>query len=324
MTDRNIWVIGELRGTEPSPWTLQLVTGARALVREDGGKVSVLIPAAGDDLADVLSAHGADVVTTIDGAGSPPPVEAVVAATREILGGESPAAVIFPDSISGRDVAAQVAAASGSALVSGCERLAYDDDGHIQAIRGCFGGQLAERMVEAATPCFATVAEHAFRARAATGAATAEQRTVSAAGDERIEVLERRLPDPDELDLVEAEVLVSGGVGVGEHGFEVLTELARALGGTTAATRAAVDLGWVPRSKQVGQTGRMVSPRLYFACGISGAMQHMVGLRSAGTVIALNLDEQAPIMREADLAVVGDASAVLPALLRKLNGRGAA
>ena len=319
MTDRNIWVIGELRGTEPSPWTLQLVTGARALVREGDGKVSVLIPAAGDDLADVLSAHGADVVTTIDGAGSPPPVEAVVAATREILGGESPAAVIFPDSISGRDVAAQVAAASGSALVSGCERLAYDDDGHIQAIRGCFGGQLAERMVEAATPCFATVAEHAFRARAATGAATAEQRTVSAAGDERIEVLERRLPDPDELDLVEAEVLVSGGVGVGEHGFEVLTELARALGGTTAATRAAVDLGWVPRSKQVGQTGRMGSPRLYFACGISGAIQHLAGMSSAKVIVAINKDADAPIFKKATYGIVGDLFEILPVLTEEIK-----
>jgi len=122
------------------------------------------------------------------------------------------------------------------------------------------------------------------------------------------------------MGVTEADVLVAGGAGVGgAEGFHQLVELARRLGGTVAASRVAVDKGWVQSNRQVGLTGKTVSPRLYLAVGISGAPQHIAGIRSAGKVVAINRDPRAPIFRVADLAVVGDLHEVIPALLERLT-----
>lgn len=324
MPGQDIWVVGELRGGAPSPWTLQLVSGARGLAGEDGGgRVSVLI---GDAAApEALAEHGADRVTLIEGVGERAEVERVVAAARAALAGESPRLVLVPDTIAGRDAASQLAAALGAPLLAAAERLSLEEDGSLRVTHGCFGGQISAVVSVAESPCVATVSEHVFRARAREGAPPPQVDTVTAEPDARVSVLESRPPDPDSLDLAEAEVLVSGGLGVGgAEGFDLLARLAALMGGTTAATRAAVDRGWVDRARQVGQTGRTVAPKLYMACGISGALQHMVGIRDAGTLVALNIDEHAPIMQEADLAAVGDVSEVLPRLLETLGAAGGA
>ncbi len=123
--------------------------------------------------------------------------------------------------------------------------------------------------------------------------------------------------------LAEADIIVSGGRGMGgEEHFALLEEVAGLLGGAVGATRAVVDSGWVPYSMQIGQTGKTVKPTVYIACGISGAMQHLVGMKDSGTIIAINKDEEAPIFGVADLGIVGDVHAVLPRLLESLQGRG--
>lgn len=317
-----IWVVGERRGDQPSPWTLQLVSGASTLAEQAGTTVGVLLPNVGDEDIELLAAHGAAVVASFEDASQPVPVELMASAASALLVASQPALLMLPDDIRGRDIAGRVAAGAGVPLVSGCERVARSADGSLDIIRSSYRGQLSERFHAEFEPCIATVREHAFRASTIAAPSSCELRTVTASRDEAVEVLEQRAPSPETLDLEEAEVLVSGGLGVGEHGFEGLTELARVLGGTTAASRAAVDQGWIPQSKQVGQTGRTVAPRLYFACGISGALQHMVGIRDAATLVALNVDARAPVMREADLAVVGDAAEVIPSLLRKLREDG--
>lgn len=322
MTAHDIWVVGELRGDAPSPWTLELVSGAAVIAAQLDGTVNVLIPACDDDAAAELAAHGAGAVTTIENAPALVTVETVLAAARAIVERDRPGLVIFPDSRLGRDAASQLAAARGVALISACERLEPMGEHGLRAIRGCFGGQFASRLESEGDLGVVTVSEHAFRARRTAVGGAVERSTVAAEPPDGIEVLERRAADPETLALTEADVLISGGRGVGPDGFKLLTALARSLGGTVAASRAAVDEGWVSRDKQVGQTGQRVAPRLYMACGISGALQHMVGVRDAGTLVALNTDANAPIMGEADLAVVGDAAEVMPRLLERIGAGG--
>lgn len=313
----DIWVVGELRGSEPSPWTLELVTGASALAAESGGHVTALIPEGGD--AEALERHGAETIVHITGAAEQPHVELTVAAARELLAAEQPRLTLFPDSLAGRDAASQVAAALELPFISSCERITLSED-RPGAIRSCYRGRFSATLDLPTGSAVATVCEHTFQARETQESGHAEVRSVEPQPDSRIVVVDTLAPDPESLDLREADMLASGGLGVGgPEGFELLERIARLAGGTTAASRAAVDQGWVPRSKQVGQTGTSVAPRVYFACGISGALQHMVGIRDAGKVVALNTDEAAPIMREADLAAVGDAAEVLPHLLRELG-----
>lgn len=319
MSNAKIWVVAERLGVEISPWTLQLVSGAASMATDAGFGVGVLLGAASDDEALELAAHGATDVTDIGNAAVSGSVEAVVAAANSLLAAEQPLALLFPDSISGRDAASQVSAAAGVSMVSACERFTHVEGNVFTAIRSCFGGQLSQKTRITASPCIASIREHAFRAKRVEHPPVPKLHSSTAKQDERIAVLERRAPNPKTLGLTEAEVLVAGGRGIGEDGFRVLEELADVLGGTTAASRAAVDEGWADSTKQVGQTGQTVAPRLYIACGISGAIQHMVGIRDAGALIALNVDGSAPIMQEADLAAVGDASEVLPLLVSKLN-----
>ena len=137
-------------------------------------------------------------------------------------------------------------------------------------------------------------------------------------------VLSEVSPTPEVMALTDADILVAGGAGVGgAEGFGLLVELARKLGGTVAASRVAVDRGWMPSARQVGVTGKSVSPRLYMAFGISGAPQHIAGIRSAGKVVAVNCDPRAPIFEVADLAVVADLHELIPALIERLPARGA-
>ena len=324
MTVHEIWVVGELRGDAPSPWTLQLVSGAVVIAAQLDATVDVLMPACDDDAAAELAAHGAGGVTTIEGAPALVTVETVQSAARAIVERDRPRLVIFPDSRLGRDAASQLAAACGVALISACERLEPTGEHGLRAIRGCFGGQFASRLEVEGDLGVVTVSEHAFRARRTSHGGVVERSTVVAEPPDGIEVLERRAADPETLTLAEADVLIGGGRGVGPDGFKLLKELARSLGGTVAASRVAVDEGWVSRDRQVGQTGQRVAPRLYMACGISGALQHMVGVRDAGTLVALNTDTNAPIMGEADLAVVGDAAEVMPRLIERIGAGGAA
>jgi electron transfer flavoprotein alpha subunit len=134
---------------------------------------------------------------------------------------------------------------------------------------------------------------------------------------------ERRSP-AGSLDLREAEVIVAGGAGMGSNGLRLLEDLADALGGAVGCTRVAADFGWIPRERQIGQTGKSVSPRLYIACGISGALQHTAGLKGSPTIIAINRDSAAPIFKIADLGIIGDALEVVPALTALVRSKGRA
>ncbi|MFQ5380979.1 MAG: electron transfer flavoprotein subunit alpha/FixB family protein, partial [Dehalococcoidia bacterium] len=285
-----IWVIGQSRAGAPSSWTTELVAAGRELAGPLGAEVAVLI----DECAGVeeLGELGADRAVIATGAGDAPPVETFVTAMNEAADG-TVAFMLLPDNIWGRDLGSRLAAGRGAPLLTACERLGYDEgDGALRVVRACLAGRLStELRFVSHHPCVLTVREHTFQATKVSERSKCPVSSVSAAPDVRIEVLDRRPPDPDTLDLGDAEVIVSGGRGAGGgEGFRLLADLARMLGGTTAASRVAVDLGWMPRTRQVGQTGSRVAPQLYVACGISGAREHMVGIRDAASLIAINTD----------------------------------
>jgi len=236
----------------------------------------------------------------------------------------APLAVVLADSLSSRVMAARLAVRMDAELVAGCGLLKVRD-GSVQMGRACLSGKgFAQLEWNQARPLVITVAQGAFSPPPARGPIPeAIVLEAPAAVPSRVKVTGEVSPTPEAMGVTEADIVVAGGAGVGgAEGFGLLMELARRLGGTVAASRVAVDRGWMPSNRQVGLTGQSVSPRMYLAVGISGAPQHIAGIRSAGKVVAINQDPRAPIFRVADLAVIGDLHEVIPALLQRLPSSG--
>ena len=251
--------------------------------------------------------------------------EAAMEATWLAVQKERPRAVLFPDTQASREIAARTATRLECELVSGCTLLKVRDH-TVQIGRPCLSGKgFAQFEWHSAEPIVITVAPGAFPAAAPSAGVAPDVVALEAPAATEvggITVISEVAPQPEAMGVNDADVLVAGGAGVGgSEGFGLLMELARRLGGTVAASRVAVDRGWMPSARQVGLTGRTVAPRLYLAFGISGAPQHIAGIRSAGKVVAINSDPKAPIFQVADLAVVADLHTLIPGLLERLpNG----
>ena len=222
---------------------------------------------------------------------------------------------LFPATILGRDLLATVAGALGAGLAA--DATAIDvDGGAVHITRPVFAGKAIQVVRATRSPFCIGLRPNAFPAGADGEPGRVESHALPAAGDSpaaRIE--EVKAPETRDVDLTEAETIVSGGRGLkGPEHFHLIEELAAALGGVVGASRAVVDAGWRPHSEQVGQTGKTVSPRLYVACAISGAIQHLAGMSSSKCIVAINKDADAPIFKVADYGIVGDVFEVLPAL----------
>ncbi|HET7226277.1 MAG TPA: electron transfer flavoprotein subunit alpha/FixB family protein [Candidatus Eisenbacteria bacterium] len=253
-----------------------------------------------------------------DAAGYTATMAAAVAAVK-------PATVLFGASAMGRDLAPRVAARLGVGLASDVTALAVEG-GRLLARRPVFAGKAAQRVAFPDTPAMATLRPKVFAAGARAGAAAAVESlavTVDEAASARARVQKVAAAAGGKMDLTESEIIVSGGRGLrGPEHFALIEQLAEALGATVGASRAVVDAGWRPHSDQVGQTGKTVSPRLYVAVGISGAIQHLAGMSSSRCIVAINKDPDAPIFKVADYGLVGDLFEVVPALteaVRHLN-----
>ncbi|MDH4322289.1 MAG: electron transfer flavoprotein subunit alpha/FixB family protein, partial [Desulfobulbaceae bacterium] len=227
----------------------------------------------------------------------------------------------------GRSVIPRVATILGAGLTADCTDLAIRaEDGALLQTRPAFGGNIMATIVCPDTrPQMATVRPLVMKPLSRDDARQGEIVAVSPAAERlrsRVRVVESVVAESEQANITEAEIVVAGGRGLdGEKGFQLVRDLADALGGAVGASRAAVDAGWVGYPHQVGQTGKTVAPKLYVAAGISGAIQHVIGMQSAETIVAINKDPHAPIFDVATYGLVGDVFEILPKLTAKLNER---
>jgi electron transfer flavoprotein alpha subunit len=234
----------------------------------------------------------------------------------ELARKESPQAIFAPVTTRQRELMARVAARLGTGLSADSTGMAFED-GKLVATRPVYAGKLLAKMTWAKTPWLATLRPNVFRpAEAQAGAAAAVEKPAVTIPAASMSLVERREESATGLpELTEAEIVVSGGRGMkGPENFAILEELAKVIGAAVGASRAAVDAGWRPHRFQIGQTGRTISPKLYLGFGISGAIQHLAGMRTSKVICAINKDPEAPIFKIADYGIVGDLFEVVPLL----------
>ena len=322
MAHDKIWVLAEYTEAGPTSNTLELLTEARAL----GSTVEAVSWGAGTaGVAAALGEYGAstvydvgDIATALPGAS----VSGAIAALVE--GGNRPDILLVPASYDGRDVAGRLSVKLDRPVLTNVTGLVAGDD--VSTQHPLFGGtMIATARFTADGPHIFVIRAKSFAAEPSGGAAAA---VVAAPAPDTgatngAQIKERHAEERSGPKLDEASVVVSGGRGLGSaENYALIEELAKLLGGAAGASRAIVDAGWVPYSHQVGQTGKTVKPTVYLACGISGATQHMVGMKGSKNIVAVNKDQDAPIFSIADLGIVGDVHKVLPALIEALKSRG--
>jgi len=316
----NIFAFVESRGAELRKVGLEAVTAARMLAdKSGGGEVHALVlgPPGIAAKASQLGQYGADVVIAVEHAGLTnynPEVATATAADRIRSGGYR--AAIFSTSAQGRDLAPRVAARLGVSAVT--DVLSFELEGDTVLVRHPVNiGKVIATLAISGSP-----AVIAMRPNVITPAQNAKAGRVENAqpavdpASTRVKVIETRHGGGGKLDLADAPVVVAGGRGLkAAENFKLVEDLASAFGNAAVgATRAVTDDGWRPHSDQIGQTGRLVSPELYIAVGISGAVQHLAGMRTSKTMVAVNKDKDAPIFKVADYGIVGDVFEVIPAL----------
>lgn len=307
----------------------EVVTAARKIADAIGGDVDVVVigPSGSGDAARGLGAYGADRILAAEHeALARYAPEGYTAVLAERVKAEDYFAVLLPASAAGRDLAPRLAARLDVPLASEATALEVED-GELVITRPVYAGKAFAEVTLGASPRLVTIRQNVFRPEESQRDATLEIVDAAPRQDTwKTRVREVRASDGDRPDVGEAAVIVSGGRGLrGPDNWELLEDLAGALGDRVAlgASRAVVDAGWRPHSEQVGQTGKTVSPQLYFAVAISGAIQHLAGMRTASTIVAINKDPDAPIFKVADYGVVGDAFEVVPRLaeeIRRLKG----
>jgi electron transfer flavoprotein alpha subunit len=321
----SILVFVEVRDGQIKSTSLEAVSEARRLADKGSlGEVCAVVPGSKGDGAAALGAYGADRVWTVDHellTRYQP--ESYVACVAEAVKKASAQVILFPASAMGRDLAPRVAARLGAGLASDCTALDWHG-GALIATRPVYAGKAISAVKIAGTPGLASLRPRAFPQTERRPGASASVEPLGITLDSarsRVRTVEVGAAEGGKVDLTEAEIIVSGGRGLrGPENFHLIEELAEALGGTVGASRAVVDAGWRPHSEQVGQTGKTVSPKLYVAVGISGAIQHLAGMSSARCIVAINKDSEAPIFKVADYGIVGDAFEVVPALTEALRG----
>ncbi len=270
--------------------------------------------------AEALQSYGPDRILVVeDSQLAEYLTDAYTNALAAVIAKEDPEYVLFGASVQGKDLSARIAARLDAPLASDCVAVNYDN-GTLTATRPIYGGKiLADLEMEAECKLY-SLRPNTFAIQEPGGSAGVETMAAEI-GDVSMTFVEKRL-ESDKVDLTEANIVVSGGRGMGSDNYSVIEELAETLGAAVGASRAAVDEGWRPHADQVGQTGKVVSPGLYLAFGISGAIQHLAGMSSSKVIVAINKDPEAPIFAKADYAIVGDLFELVPhinAEIKKLS-----
>lgn len=311
-----IWVVAERAASGISRATKEAIGKAKELA---GGPVAAVLCGGGSDgeIDELKKAGAGRVILLEDPRLLPHRVDVAAPALAALVKERSPEAVLIPGSMNGRELAAALATDLGGGAVQDCIELVKEGRKFVGK-RPCFGGNLtAEVENRSAGTALFTLRPKAFPLPPE-GEGAGEVEKVAASlpdGDLRAKVLEVVREAGKAVHLEEADVIVAGGRGLGKpEGFDTIRELADVLGGAVGASRAVVDSGWIPYPHQVGQTGKTVKPKLYIACGISGAIQHLAGMRTADTIVAINKDGNAPIFKVAHFGLVGDLFEIVPLL----------
>jgi electron transfer flavoprotein alpha subunit len=322
MAINSVWVFAQVQGGAPTTGTLELLTKARTL----SSNVAAFVGGDASAVAGTLGEYGATKVYATGDLAGKLPGPAVSGAMKSVIdGGDSPSVIMFPQNYEGRDVMSRLSVKLDKTVLTNNVDIADSADG-VVATTPIFGGNLlVTTAFTGAGPHLVSFRPKSFAAESANGGAA--QVVVASVPDTgatgAAKVLSVHVEESTGPKLDEAEIVVSGGRGLGEAGkYSLVEDLAKVLKGAPGASRAIVDAGWVPYSYQVGQTGKVVKPNVYIAAGISGATQHMVGMKGSKNIIAINKDKEAPIFGVADLGIVGDVHKVLPQLIELLKSRG--
>ena len=317
-----IWVHAEIGEDKPSTITLEVLAKARELAD------TVEAFYAGENspaVAEALGKHGASKVYAIDTAGGLQGPAVAAALAEAIQGGNAPDLIMFGSTYDGRDVMGRLSVRLDRPVLTNNTDIVVEGD-EVKVSTPVFGGNtIVTTAFRCDAPHLASFRPKSFVAEETGGGpAEVESLTVPDLGATgAAKVTERHVEERSGPILDEAAIVVSGGRGLGDaERYSTIEELAKLLKGAPGASRAIVDAGWVPYAYQVGQTGKVVKPDVYIAVGISGATQHMVGMKGSKNIIAINKDPEAPIFSIADLGIVGDAQKVVPALIEALKGRG--
>lgn len=323
----DVWVFAEQRDGVLQPVVYELLGEGKKLAKEIGCKLGAILCGNGvAELATELFAYGAEKVYLAEDEElaayrTDAYTKVIFAAITEY----KPEIVLLGATHIGRDLGPCLAVKANTGLTADCTKLEIDpEDKKIKQTRPAFGGNLMATIVcPNHRPQMSTVRPGVMEKAEYKSGSTGEVISLKvsfAAGDIRTRVLEIVKKAGETISLTDAEVIVSGGMGLGsQEGFALLKQLADQLGGVVAASRAAVDAGWIDHAYQVGQTGTTVKPKIYIACGISGAIQHVAGMQEAEQIIAINKNESAPIFEVADYGIVGDLYQVIPVLLEELG-----
>ncbi len=294
--------------------TFEALNAARQL----GGEVTAAVFGSGiEGAAAELGKYGAAKILVADDAAlAEYTADAYTNMAAEVIGQVNPKVVIVGATTQGKELSARLSARLDAALASDCVAMKLEGD-QVVATRPMYGGKILADVALSGTPAIVALRPNIVSVEEAPSDGAIETVTANV-GDVRAQVKSKQL-ETGKIDLTEAEIVVSGGRGMGSDDYSAIEALADTLGAAVGASRSAVDEGWRSASDQVGQTGKTVSPNLYIACGISGAIQHLAGMSSSKVIVAINKDPEAPIFSKADYGIVGDLFEVVPALTEEIK-----
>jgi electron transfer flavoprotein alpha subunit len=312
---KGVWIVAEVRDGAYRKVSFEIASAARKLADELGDEVCAVLCGSGiEGKAAELGKYGVDKVYVADNAALEPyTTDAHATAVAKIVKEKGPAILLLAASVQGKDLAARLVGKLATGLATDCTGLKIEG-GKLVAVRPMYAGKCFGEVAFEAAPAMASLRPNVFPIVENAKAGAVEKFDPALdAGQIKTKVAEIAKDASGKIELTEANIIVSGGRGMkGPEGYSILEDLAKVLGAAVGASRAAVDAGWRPATDQVGQTGKTVSPNLYIACGISGAIQHLAGMSSSKFIVAINKDPEAPIFQRADYGIVDDLFKVVP------------
>jgi electron transfer flavoprotein alpha subunit len=315
---QGVFAITEQRDGELRKVSFEVVSEGRRVADGLGADLTAVVLGSGiESFAEELKKYGPDKILVADDAAlADYTTDAYTNVLAELIQSSDPAVIITGASAQGKDLAGRLAARLDAGVAMDCTEIKLDN-GNLTYTRPMFGGKIVANIEIEGSPQIVAIRPNVMDAVENSKESAIEKPAVQV-GDVKTKIVEMKMETGNKLELTEADIIVSGGRGTGGD-YAAIEELANELGAAVGASRSAVDEGWRPHSDQVGQTGKTVSPTLYVACGISGAIQHLAGMSTSKYIVAINKDEEAPIFSKADFGIVGDLFEMVPAIAAEVK-----